>query len=167
MNHLPKLGRIARKLAPVVAAALLLAGCEVRNPSAADPLDLLGTLVNTPIGAHFAALGIPLGDGATTEPELHASPRALDGLDLPSQALARRNLDYALEEGRAQVGVYWENTANRGGRAAGAATVMRETTDEDGRRCREVLIETEMESEATDKRLLTYCRGEAGWQGLD
>ena len=155
--------RTVKKLAPVLALATLGAGCAKTDSPATSPLDLLGPLVNAPISAPLAALGIRLDDGTASAPELHANPRALEGLDLPSQVLAQRNLAYALEEGRPHAGVYWENPANRGARAAGAATVMQETTQEDGRRCREMLVETELEGEPSDKRLLTYCRSEAGW----
>ena len=160
---MPNSNRTAKKLVSVLALAALVAGCATKNVPTASPFDLLGPLVNAPISATFSALGIRFDDGVTTEPELHHNPRALEGLDLPSQVLAQRNLAYALEQGRLHVGVYWENPANRGARAAGAATVVRDTTHEDGRRCREVLIETEMEGEPADKRLLTYCRSEAGW----
>ena len=167
VNHTSNMNRTAKKLASVVALTMLLAGCEAKNVPTASPFDLLGPLLNAPISAPLAALGIRLDEGATSVPDLHANPRALEGLDLPSRILTQRNLAYALEEGRLRVGVYWENPANRGGRAAGVATVMQEMTHEDGRRCREVLIETEMESEATDKRLLTYCHSEAGWLIVD
>lgn len=167
MNHTPNMNRTATKLASVVASTMLLAGCEAKNVPAASPLDLLGPLVNAPISAPLSALGIRPNDGTASAPELHTNPRALEGLDLPSQVLAQRNLAYALEEGRPHAGVYWENPANRGARAAGAATVMQETTHEDGRRCREVLVETELEGEPSDKRLLTYCRSEAGWLIVD
>lgn len=161
-RNTPNSSWTATRVISALALPMLIAGCAQERPEA-SPLDLLGPLVNAPIRAPLDALGIRLGDGVTTPPELHHNPRALEGLDLPSQVLAQRNLAYALEQGRLQVGVYWENPANRGGRAAGAATVIQDTTHGDGRRCREVLIETEMEREATDKRLLTYCRSEAGW----
>ena len=108
-------------------------------------------------------LGIQTDDGVGARPDLHRNPRVQEGLDLPSQALAQRNLAYALLQGRPRVGVYWENPANRGGRAAGAATIIGDTTDEDGRQCREVLMETEREGEPADERLLTFCRSESGW----
>ena len=160
---MPNSNRTLEKLVSVLAPAALVAGCATKNVPTASPFDLLGTLVNAAILAPFSALGVRPDDGVTSEPELHHNPRALEGLDLPSQVLARRNLAYALEQGRLHVGVYWENPANRGGRTAGAATLIKDTTHEDGRRCREVLIATEMELEPTDKRLLTYCRSEAGW----
>ena len=159
--------RAVNKVAPVLALATLVAGCAKTDFPTTSPFDLLGPLVNAPISAPFEALGVRLDDGTASAPEVHANPRALEGLDLPSQVLAQRNLAYALEEGRARAGVYWENPANRGARAAGTATVMQETTHEDGRRCREVLVETELEGEPSDKRLLTYCRSEAGWLIVD
>lgn len=155
--------RAVNKLAPVLALATLVAGCAKTDFPSTSPFDLLGPLVNAPISAPFSALGVRLDDGTATPPELHDNPRALEGLDLPSQVLAQRNLAYALEQGRLHVGVYWENPANQRARAAGAATVMQKSTHEDGRRCREMLIETELEGERSDKRLLTYCRSEAGW----
>ena len=163
----PNRNRTAKKLSAGLALATLVAGCATKDFPTDSPFDLLGPLVNAPIHAPFSAWGLRPDDGVTTEPELHANPRALEGLDLPSQVLSQRNLAYALKEGRLHVGVYWENPANRGARAAGAATVMQETTHEDGRRCREVLVETEMEGEQSDKRLLTYCRGEVGWLIVD
>ena len=159
----PRSNHASKKIAAVLALAVLAAGCATKNVPTTSPFDLLGPLLNAPVMAPFSALGVRPDDGVTTLPELHRNPRALEGLDLPSQVLAQRNLAYALEQGRLHVGVYWENPANRGGRAAGAATVIEDSTHEDGRGCREVLIETEMEGEPTDKRLLTYCRSEAGW----
>lgn len=155
--------RAVNKLAPVLALATLVSGCAKTDFPTTSPFDLLGPLVNAPIGAPFSTSGVRLDDGMATPPELHDNPRALEGLDLPSQVLAQRNLAYALEQGRLHVSVYWENPANQGARAAGAATIMQESTHEDGRRCREMLIETELEGEQSDKRLLTYCRSEAGW----
>ena len=155
--------RTVNKLAPVLALATLVAGCAKTDFPTTSPFDLLGPLVNAPLSAPFEAWGVRLDDGTASALEVHANPRALEGLDLPSQVLAQRNLAYALEEGRAHVSVFWENPGNQGGRAAGAATVMQETTHENGRRCREVLVATELEGEPSDKRLLTYCRSEAGW----
>ena len=159
----PNSRRTANKLAPTLVLATLLAGCAATDFPTSSPFDLLGPLVNAPISAPFSALGIRPDDGTFALPELHDNPRALEGLDLPSQVLAQRNLAYALEQGRRHISVFWENPANDGGRAAGAATVIQDSTHEDGRRCREMLIETEMENEAADRRLLTYCRSEAGW----
>ena len=162
-NDTPSSKRTVKRLASVLALAALVAGCATKNLPTTSPFDLLGPLVNAPFMAPFSAFGVSPDDGERSLPELHHNPRALEGLDLPSQVLAQRNLAYALEQGRLRVGVYWENPANRGGRAGGAATVIQDATNEDDRRCREVLIETEMEGEPTDKRLLTYCRSEAGW----
>ena len=162
VRNTPNSNRTGKRLISLLALPMLVAGCAKEGPNA-SPLDILGPLVNAPIAAPFSALGVRPNDGETTLPELHDNPRALEGLDLPSQVLAQRNLAYALEQGRLHVSVYWENPANQGAGAAGAATVMQESTHEDGRRCREMLIETELKGEQSDKRLLTYCRSEAGW----
>lgn len=162
-NNAPHSNHAVRNPAAVLVLTALVAGCATKNLPTTSPFDLLGPLVNAPIMAAFSAFGISPDDGMTTLPELHRNPRALEGLDLPSQVFAQRNLAYALEQGRLRVGVYWENPANHGGRAAGAAIIIQDMTHEDGRRCRDVLIETEMEGEPTDKRLLTYCPSEAGW----
>ena len=150
--------------------AALAAGCAPTSDMI-TPLDIIGELINAPFAGPIAAVEtfeIPFDlqrdeDEASTQ-ELHRNPQALEGLDQHSQALVYRNLRYALEHGRLEIGVYWENPANRGGRAGGAATVVRESENDRGRTCREVLVETEMEGEQTDTRLSTFCRGEAGWQ---
>ena len=155
--------RAVNKLAPVLALATLVAGCAKTDFPTTSPFDLLGPLVNAPISAPISASGVRLDDGAATPPELHDNPRALEGLDLPSQVLAQRNLAYALEQGRAacrrllgeprQSG---RSSRGRGDRHAGVDARGRSPVPRDADR-------DGMEGEQSDKRLLTYCRSEAGW----
>ena len=157
--------RTVNKLAPVLALATLVAGCAKTDFPSTSPFDLLGPLVNAPISAPFSPRWAYVSTMARRARRsctpTHGRSRAWTCRHRYSR---RRNLAYALEEGRPHAGVYWENPANQRALAPqGAATVVQETTQEDGRRCREMLVETELEGEQSDKRLLTYCRSEAGW----
>ena len=149
----------------VVALTVLVSGCTQMTENA-TPIDFLGVLANAPIVAPILALGADEQDIGTSAPELQSNPRALEGQDAHSQQLALRNLAYVLEQGRPRARVYWENPANNGGRAGGVATLARETKDDKGRSCREVVIETELEGEPTDKRMVTFCRSETGWRRI-
>ena len=150
----------------LTALPALTAGCA-QNGMSANPFGVLDGLVNASLSASMRVLGVQPDEGATAGPELHLNPQALEGLDAQSRRVAERNLAYTLEQGRPDVPVYWENPANRGGPTRGAATLIRESKDDEGRRCREVLVETAMEPGPADRRLLTFCRTRTGWRLVD
>ena len=81
--------------------------------------------------------------------------------------MARATLEKALELGRIDEGLYWQNDEDASGFAAGGVTVLATGPTDDGRVCREVLIETTMERRPTDQRVRTYCRDGARWSMLE
>ena len=167
VNDAPDSNRTAKNLALMLALLTLVAGCATKAVPSASPLDFLGPLVNAPIIAPILALWADQSESRVSTQELHRNPRVLEGLDAQSQMLALRNLAYTLEQGRLHVSVYWENPANSSGRAAGAATVIRETNDDDGRLCREALIATDLENEPSDERVTSFCVSETGWRSVE
>ena len=78
--------------------------------------------------------------------------------------MARATLEQALDRGRIEEGIYWQNDEDASGYAAGGATVLATGRTDDGRPCREVLMETAMEGRPTDQRVRTYCWDGAGWR---
>ena len=77
--------------------------------------------------------------------------------------MARATLEKALELGRIDEGLYWQNDEDASGYAAGGVTVLATGPTDDGQVCREVLIETAMEGRPTDQRVRMYCRDGARW----
>ena len=77
--------------------------------------------------------------------------------------MARATLEQALERVTIHEGLYWQNDEDASGYAAGGVTVLATGRTDDGRPCREVLIETAMEGRPTDQRVRTYCRDGARW----
>ena len=63
-------------------------------------------------------------------------------------------------------GLYWQDDDDASGYAAGGVTVLATRRTDDGRMCREVLIETAMERRPTDQRVRKYCRDGAGWTAV-
>ena len=90
--------------------------------------------------------------------------RPLPPIDAQSREMARQILEQALERGTIDEGLLWQNDEDAGGHAAGGVTVLAVGRTKDGRRCREVLIETAMERRPTDQRVRTDCRDGAGWR---
>ena len=99
----------------------------------------------------------PPGASEAERPSPAAHRRAIerDGPGYP-RAGARRG---AIDEG-----LYWQNDEDASGYAAGGITVLADREMDEGRPCREVLIETAMERRPTDQRVRTYCRDGAKWR---
>ena len=81
----------------------------------------------------------------------------------PVRHIERAILEQALERGTVDQGLYWQNNEDASGYAAGGFTVLESGETDDGRTCREVLIETAMERRPTDQRVRTYCHDATGW----
>lgn len=77
--------------------------------------------------------------------------------------MAQGTVERALEQGRIDEGLYWQNDEDASGYAAGGVTVIATGRADDGRVCREVLIEIAMERRPTDQRVRTYCWDGARW----
>ncbi len=77
--------------------------------------------------------------------------------------MVRATLERTLERGRIEEGLYWQNDDDASEYAADGVTVLATGRTDDGRECREVLIETAMEPRPADQRVRTYCRDGARW----
>lgn len=139
-------------------AASLVIGC---GPE--DPLGAVGAIVTAPIMAPVMFLSARMNDREDFLESARRNGRPLPPIDARSRAKARVTLEHALERGRIDQGLYWQNDEDASGYAAGGVSVLATGRMDDGRSCREVLIETAMERRPTDQRVRTYCRDGTGW----
>ena len=147
-----------KRIAPLVLAACVVAGC---GPN--DPLGTVGAIVTAPITLPVMIVSARLNDREAFLESARRNDRPLPAIDAPSSAMARTTLEQALELGTVDEGLYWQNDEDASGYAAGGVTVLATGRTEDGRLCREVLIETAVDRRPTDQRVRTYCRGDQGW----
>ena len=136
----------------------LLAGCSPEGP-----LGVVGAIVTAPITAPVMFVSARMHDREDFLQDARRNVRPLPAVDARSQVQARTTLEQALEQGEVGQGLYWQNDDDASGYAAGGVTVLATGQTDDGRRCREVLIETVTERRPTDQRVRTYCRYGAGW----
>ena len=141
-----------------VIAACLIGGCAPDGP-----LGTVGAIVTAPVTAPVMFLSARMNDREDHLERARRNDRPLPPIDAESSAMARATLEQALERGRIDAGLYWQNDEDASGYAAGGVTVLATGRADDGRPCREVLSETAMEGRPTDQRVRTYCRDSARW----
>ena len=139
-------------------AASLLVACTPEGP-----LGVVGAIVTAPITAPVMFVSARMHDWEDFLDDARQNARPLPPIDARSQAEAQTTLERALERGEIDQGLYWENNDDVSGNAAGGVTALAAGRMDDGRNCREVLIETVVERRPTDQRVRTYCRDGAGW----
>ena len=137
-----------KRVALLMLAASVVAGCAPQGP-----LGTVGAILTAPITAPVMFVSARMNDRD-----------ALPAVDARSKAKAGETLEQALERGMVDQGLYWQNRADASGYAAGGATVLATGRTDDDRVCHEVLIETAMESRATDQRVATYGPGQLAAQ---
>ena len=142
----------------LVFATSLIAGCAPDGP-----LGTVGAIVTAPITAPVMFVSARMNDWEDHLERARRNDRPMPPIDANSRAMAREALENALELGRIDEGLYWQNDEDASGYAAGGVTVLAMRRAKDGRACREVLIETAMERRPTDQRVRTYCRNGARW----
>ena len=147
-----------RRATPLVLAAILAAGCTPDGP-----LGTVGAIVTAPVTAPVMFISARMNDREDHLERARQNHRPLPPIDAESTEMARTTLEQALERGTIDEGLYWQNDEDASGSAAGGVTVLAMRRAEDGRACREVLIETAMERSPTDQRVRTYCRDGARW----
>ena len=142
----------------LVFATSLIAGCAPDGP-----LGTVGAIVTAPITAPVMFVSARMNDREDHLERARQNDRPMPPIDANSRAMAREALENALELGRIDEGLYWQNDEDASGYSAGGVTVLATGRTDDGRVCREVLIETAMERRPTDQRVRTYCRDGARW----
>ena len=142
----------------LVLAASLIGGCAPDGP-----LGTVGAIVTAPITAPVMFVSARLNDREDHLKRARRNDRPLPPIDAQSREMARATLEQALERETIDEGLYWQNDEDASGYAAGGVTVLATGRTDDGRPCREVLIETAMEGRPTDQRVRTYCRDGARW----
>ena len=148
-----------RRATPLVLAAILATGCTPDGP-----LGAVGAIVTAPITAPVMFVSARMND---REDHLERARRNDRAPCLPSTRNRERWLERPSSKpssgGTTDAGLYWQNDRDASGYAAGGVTVLATGQTDDGRPCREVLIETAMEGRPTDQRVRTYCRHGASW----
>lgn len=150
-----------RYYATLALIGTVVAGCGPQSPS---PLDVVGAVVTAPITAPVMFLSARMNDREAFLERARRNDRPLPPIDARSQEEARATLEKALDLGAIDQGLYWQNDGDASGYAAGGATVIANGQTEDGRICREVLVETAMEGIPTDQRVRTYCQDGGQWK---
>ena len=140
----------------------LVAGCS-NEKGVGGVLDVAGAIVTAPIIAPIMFIEARRNDRASFLERAKDNHRPLPHIDAKSGRLAAKTLQQALDQGALDKGVYWENHDDASGYAAGGLTVLATGRTEDGRQCREVLIETAMKNRPTDQRVRTFCREGERW----
>ena len=131
-------------------AASLIGGCAPDGP-----LGTVGAIVTAPITAPVMFASARLNDREDHLERARRNHRPLPPIDAESGEMARTTLEQALERGRIEEGLYWQNDRDASGHAGGGVTVLATGRADDGRPCREVLIETAMARRPTDQRVRT------------
>ena len=88
-------------------------------------------------------------------------------IDARSMERAAAALELALDRGPVNESAYWQNERDESGHVAGGVTVLTDGQADDGRYCREVLVETTVEGLPTDWRVRTFCREDDRWQEVE
>ena len=147
------------RTAIVVLTASLIAGCAPDGP-----LGTVGAIVTAPVTAPVMFVSARMNDRRDHLERARRNERPPPPIDAQSREMAQATLEQALRRGTIDEGLYWQNNEDASGHAAGGVTVLASGETDDGRPCREVLIETAMERRPTDLRVRTYCRNGAGWR---
>ena len=147
-----------KRATPLVLAGIVVAGCAPDGP-----LGTVGAIVTAPITAPVMFVSARLNDHEDHLERARRNDRPLPPIDAESTAMARTSLEQALERGKTDAGLYWQNDEDASGYAAGGVTVLATGQTDDGQPCREVLIETAMARRPTDQRVRTYCQDGATW----
>ena len=150
-----------RRTALFVVAASLVQGCAPEGP-----LGVVGAIVTAPITAPIMFFSARMNDREDFLERARQNQRPLPPIDARSRDQAQATLEQALERGSIDQGIYWQNNQDASGYAAGGVTVLTTGRTDDGRICREVLIETAIERRPTDQRVRTYCRDGTGWSAV-
>ena len=144
--------------------ALLVLGTSLAAGCAPDgPLGAVGVIVTAPITAPIMFVSARMNAREDHLERARKNDRPVPAINTRSRAMARATLERALEQGTIDEGLYWQNNKDASGYTAGGVTVLALGTTEEGKQCREVLIETAVERRPTDQRVRTYCRDGAGW----
>ena len=139
-----------------------VAGCANENGTG-GVLGVAGAIVTAPIMAPIMFIEARRNDRESFLEERRRNYRPLPPIDAKSGRLSAATLQQALDEGAIDKGVYWDNHDDASGYAAGGVTVIATGRTQDGRQCREVLIETAMKRRPTDQRVRTFCRQGDRW----
>jgi hypothetical protein len=137
-------------------------GCSNENGTG-GVLRVAGAIVTAPIMAPTMFIEARRNDRESFLEERRRHYRPLSPIDAKSGRLAAASLQQALDEGAIDKGAYWDNYDDASGYAAGGVTVLATGRTQDGRQCREVLIETAMKGRPTDQRVRTFCRQGERW----
>ncbi len=146
----------------ILLLAAFVAGCANKN-GAGGALDVAAAIVTAPIVAPIMFIEARRNDRASFLERAKDNRRPLPPIDARSARLAATTLRQALDRGVLDKGIYWENQDDANGYVGGGVTVLATGRTEDGRPCREVLIETAMEDRPTDQRVRTFCREAERW----
>ena len=138
----------------LVLIASLVAGCGT-----------VGAIVTAPITAPIMFFSARMNDRDDFLDRARQNDRPLPPIDARSRGYAQVALEQALERATIDRGLYWQNNEDASGYAAGGVTVLESGHTDNGRACREVLIETAM-ARHTDQRVRTYCRDDNGWTAV-
>ena len=147
-----------KRIVLLALVASLTLGCAPDGP-----LGRVGAIVTAPITAPIMFFSARMNDPGGFPGKGQAE---LPPIDASSWAQAQATLEQALDRGRIDQGISWPNNGDASGYAAGGVTVLATGQTNDGRPCREVLIETAMERRPTDQRVRTYCRNGDGWRSV-
>lgn len=142
----------------LVLAASLASGCQTEGTT-----DMVGAIITAPITAPIMFISARMNDRETFLERARQNNRPLPPIDARSKGYAQATLEQALEQGAIDEGLYWRNDEDASGRAGGGVTLLGSAHTDDGRTCRDVLIETVTEGRPTDQRVRTYCRSEGDW----
>ena len=143
-------------------AATLTVGC-----ASDGPLGAVGAIVTAPITAPVMFVSARMNDREDHLERARRNDRPIPPIDEQSKAMARATLEKALELGRIDEELYWQNDEDASGYAAGGVTVLATRATDNRGLCREVLIETAMEQRPTDQRVQTYCRDGPRWSMVE
>lgn len=141
--------------------AALRTRCRGERPN--GPLGTVGAIVTAPITAPVMVVSARMNDREDHLERARRNDRPLPPIDAHSRQMVRATLERTLERGRIEEGLYWQNDDDASEYAADGVTVLATGRTDDGRECREVLIETAMEPRPADQRVRTYCRDGARW----
>ena len=148
-------------------ALLALAGSLISGCAPDGPLGAVGAIVTAPITAPVMFVSARMNDREAHLERARRNDRPVPAIDAKSGKMALETLEQALEQGKIDEGRYWQNDDDASGCVAGGVTVLATERTEEGRECREVLIETAMERRPTDRRVRTYCRDGARWSMIE
>ena len=158
--------RTMKKNVMLVLLTILAAGCG-REGASGGPLGVVGAIVTAPVTIPVMTIAARVNDREAFLESARRNQRPLPPIDVQSRRQAAETLALALSKDVIDKGVYWQNDKDASGYAAvGGVTVLATGRTDDGRTCREVLIETGMAQQPTDQRVRTFCRDGSGWRNV-